>query len=74
MKNALSDTGIDAAGVNVVVQCLKPTGTDCGSWGDRAAGGTAIITVTYSTDWLTPVGKAFGDDLNVSKTSRMRIE
>jgi Flp pilus assembly protein TadG len=74
VTNALADTGIDAAGVDVDVQCLKPAGTACGSWGDHAAGGTAIITVTYTTDWLTPVGKAFGEDLNISKTSRMRIE
>jgi Flp pilus assembly protein TadG len=74
VKSALNGTGIDATNVTVVVKCLKPTGAQCGSWADQASGGTAIITVNYSTNWLTPVGKAFGADLKISKTSQMRIE
>jgi Flp pilus assembly protein TadG len=74
VTDSLSDAGLDAAAVVVDLRCEKPAGGACGSWADHASGGTAIITVRYSTDWLTPTGQAFSDQLNISKTSRMRIE
>ena len=70
--NAMSDIDGD---VTVKVTCKTPAGTTCGSWGGGAAsGGVAVITTTYSHAWLTPMGKLFSPKLNVSKTSRMRIE
>ncbi|MGF9756055.1 TadE family protein [Microvirga sp. 0TCS3.31] len=74
VTDSLEDAGLDAAAVVVDLRCEKPAGGACGSWADHASGGTAIITVRYSTDWLTPTGQAFSDELNISKTSRMRIE
>lgn len=74
VTDALTGTGIDPATVDVDISCLTPASTACGSWANQAAGGTAIITVSYSAEWLTPVGSAFGDTLEISKTSRMRIE
>lgn len=72
--DSLGDSGLDAAAVDVDVTCLSPTGGACGSWSEAASGGTAIVTVTYTSDWLTPVGSTYSDNLEISKTSRMRIE
>jgi Flp pilus assembly protein TadG len=74
VTGSLEDAGLDAAAVVVDLRCTTPAGGACGSWADHASGGTAIITVRYSTDWLTPTGKTVSDELNISKTSRMRIE
>lgn len=74
VQSALNDMGLDASTVSVNLSCLKPDGTACGTWGERAPGGTAIITVRYSTAWITPVGSAFASNLSISKSSRMRIE
>lgn len=68
------DVNFDTSAVDVDVTCRTPANGACGSWADAASGGTAVITVTYSTDWLTPAGKIAGDELTISKTSRMRIE
>jgi Flp pilus assembly protein TadG len=74
VTDSLTDAGLDAAAVVVDLRCTTPTGGACGSWADQASGGTAIITVSYTTDWLTPAGAIVGEELNISKTSRMRIE
>ncbi|WP_322921109.1 TadE/TadG family type IV pilus assembly protein [Nocardioides renjunii] len=72
--DSLSDSGLDGAEIDVEVNCLTPTGGACGSWGDAASGGTALVEVTYVVEWLTPVGATISDGLVIRKTSRMRIE
>lgn len=74
IQNSLGDMGLNGASVSVTVRCLKPAGTACGNWSEHASGGTAIVTVRYTTDWITPVGSAFNRSLSIEKTSRMRIE
>jgi Flp pilus assembly protein TadG len=74
-KNALqSDV---RSGATVVVACKKANATDCtaGAWDTQhETGGLAIVTVSYSHTWITPVGRLFGSTLAISKTSQMRIE
>lgn len=76
IEQAIEDSLADLKGkVTVRVTCVDPKGTDCAGWdGRHESGGTAVVKVTYQHAWLTPVGKAISDELELSKTSRMRIE
>lgn len=69
---SMSGDSLDAS--NIRLSCEKPSGAQCASWSARESGGVAIIEVSYTHPWLTPLGPLFGEDLNISKTSRMRIE
>jgi hypothetical protein len=73
-EEALSQLpGSSDAGTFVTVSCLTPGGGTCSSFDSgAAAGGTAIVEVTYLHDWLTPLG--IGDDITIVKSSEMRIE
>lgn len=67
--------GDDLDPSDITLTCESPTGAACASWsGGREAGGVAIVEVTYVHEWLTPLGPLFGDQLDISKQSRMRIE
>lgn len=70
----LGDSGVDASTVSLT--CLKPNGSACSSWtSGKTTGGTAILTITYSHPWITPVPGLMGtDEINLSRTTRMRIE
>ncbi|MCW2738157.1 TadE/TadG family type IV pilus assembly protein [Nocardioides sp.] len=71
----LGDSGVTATTVSLT--CQKPNSTTpCASWtAGKASGGTAILTITYSHPWITPVPGLMGtDSINLSKTTRMRIE
>lgn len=69
---SLSELG---GGVTVDVDCETPTGGSCGSWdAGSASGGVAVVTTSYTHQWLTPMGKLLSADLELTKTSRMRIE
>lgn len=74
VTDALTGNGWDEAAIVVELTCRTPENGACGSWADHASGGTAVITVSYTDDWLTPAGAIVGDELNISKTSQMRIE
>lgn len=72
INRSLSDMDGD---VSVAVTCETPVGGACGSWDAGAAsGGVAVITTSYTHSWLTPMGTLLSPDLEISKTSRMRIE
>jgi Flp pilus assembly protein TadG len=72
VRASLSDMG---GGVSVDVTCETPSGGSCGSWdAGSTSGGVAVITTSYTHEWLTPMGKLLSSDLQLSKTSRMRIE
>ena len=72
VRQSLADMG---GGVTVAVTCETPTGGSCGSWDSgSASGGVAVITTSYTHEWLTPMGKLVSSDLELTKTSRMRIE
>ncbi|WP_210650134.1 TadE family protein [Nocardioides sp. SYSU D00065] len=62
----------------ITVGCKKPDGTtNCTSWtGGQESGGIAIVSVTFTHEWLTPVAELIDADdvLQISKTNRMRIE
>jgi hypothetical protein len=71
----LGDSDVSAASISLT--CLKPNSTaSCTSWASgKATGGTAILTITYSHPWITPVPGLMGtDEITLSKTTRMRIE
>lgn len=62
-------------GATVTVTCRKPDGTSCASYdADATSGGTAVVTINYEHEMITPVSFIFGDSVNLSRTARMRIE
>jgi Flp pilus assembly protein TadG len=71
----LGDSGVAAA--SITLTCERPNSTTpcAGGWGGRATGGTAILTITYTHPWITPIPGLMGSDhISLSKTTRMRIE
>ncbi|WP_110206577.1 TadE/TadG family type IV pilus assembly protein [Nocardioides daejeonensis] len=68
-------TSLPADAVTVTVGCRTPAGTACASFAAGAAsGGTAIVTVTYRHELVTPISSLVGDSLTLSETAEMRIE
>ena len=69
---------LDPADITVTVSCLDPDGTPCSGAYDDASqpGGTAIVTVDYLYDFITPVTNlvGVGPTTNLSGTVEMRIE
>lgn len=76
IEDAIEASLADMSGnVDVDVQCVDATGASCVTWdAGHQSGGTALVTVTYAHGWLTPMGKAVSEKLQLTKTSRMRIE
>ncbi len=60
----------------ITVSCRKPDGTTCGAGydTDAAPGGTALVTINYEHQMITPIAFIFGDSVNLSRTAEMRIE
>jgi hypothetical protein len=65
-------------GVTTSVTCRKPgtPGVACSSSYDteRQSGGTVIVTITYTHNWLTPALLGIPNTSVITKTSEMRIE
>lgn len=77
VRQAVNDsiTGDQLEPTVVQLTCTRANGTGCANWNaGMESGGTAVVTVTYRTNWLTPLGAMFADDLRISKQARMRIE
>ena len=76
IQDAVNESLADLDGaVSITVSCETPTGGACGSWDAGASsGGVAVITTSYTHAWLTPMGKLVAPELELTKTSRMRIE
>ncbi|QDC26534.1 pilus assembly protein [Georgenia yuyongxinii] len=73
VKNAMSDLpGAALPATSIAELCLTPAGAQCASYADAAAGGTAIVEISYVHTWLTPLG--LGNDATIVKSSEMRIE
>jgi Flp pilus assembly protein TadG len=71
----LGDNGVSATSITLTCQRPNSTTACAGGWAGRATGGTAILTITYSHPWITPVPGLMGSSqINLSKTTRMRIE
>lgn len=61
--------------VTITVGCKRSDGTTCTSWdAGQESGGIAEVTVDMTSGWLTPIGSLAGSDLNIVRTSKMRIE
>ena len=62
--------------VTIAVGCTLPDGTTtCTSWNvGMESGGIAEVTVTSTSNWLTPIGKLASETISIAKTSKMRIE
>ncbi len=73
--NASIASSLPGSPPTVTVTCKTPTGTNCSTFDAGAvSGGTAIVEVRVTRNWITPVGMAFSPNLNLRKTSQMRIE
>ncbi len=73
VRRALDSLPVEA--VTVLVGCRTPAGAACGSFAvDAAAGGTAVVTVTYRHELVTPLSSLVGNELTLTETAEMRIE
>jgi Flp pilus assembly protein TadG len=62
-------------GMSVNVSCIKANLSACSSWdAGKESGGEATVTVSYTYNWITPVGSLFGSSLSINKSTKMRIE
>lgn len=70
--------GLDQSDLSVSVTCRKPDSSPCtmGSLTATAptSGDVVVVTVGFEYRWITPVGRAFGPTMPLSKTAEMRIE
>ena len=73
VKKSVVAAGEGITSGDVTLTCEAPGGGSC-VWSGAESGGTAIVKVSYSSNWLTPVGSTITSKLNISKTIRMRIE
>jgi hypothetical protein len=73
---ATADAALDGIpGTSVAVTCRKPDGSACGGYdADADGGGTAVVTITYVHEMITPIAAIFTDSVDVSRTAEMRIE
>lgn len=66
------------SGINTAVSCRKAgsPGANCTSSYDteRESGGTVIVTITYTHNWLTPALLGLPNTSVITKQSEMRIE
>jgi Flp pilus assembly protein TadG len=67
-----SISALPSAPTTASVSCRKPTGLPCSSYNEATSGGTAIVRVTRTHKWLTPI--AFGTTIDIVRSSQMRIE
>ena len=67
---------VPPSAVTVSVTCRKPSGAACGNFAaDAVPGGTVIVRVVCTYDWLTPIGGIINSSgLTLTKTAEMRIE
>lgn len=72
VRSALA--GLPGSGAtSVATTCRTPAGASCATYDTGAAsGGTAVITVDYVHEWITPVG--LGSSVTITTSSEMRIE
>lgn len=85
VEASLESSGIDPADVDVVISCTNASGSNCdnspGSYDANAtSGSTVTVTVTYTHDWITPIGamcglvggeSCVGDTIVLERTSQM---
>lgn len=71
--NGAVTEAFDQSDIGVDISCTRTGGGAC-AIGSAQAGDTAVVTVDYQTNWLTPVGGLFTDQMTLRKTSMMRIE
>lgn len=74
VTNAVNNSADGLGTLSVTLTCVKKDNTACGTWASAESGGTASVKVTYSANWLTPVGRMFSPRLNIEKVTKMRIE
>jgi len=66
----------DTSNVFITVTCKKPAAAgNCANYdADKATGGTAVVTIKYQHNMLTPVGMFFPGGFDLTRTAEMRIE
>lgn len=72
VQNVATTALNDVPSAAVAVTCKRPAGGSC-TYGDAASGDTAVVTITYVHQMITPIGMFF-DSLDISRTAEMRIE
>jgi Flp pilus assembly protein TadG len=65
---------LTSANVAVNVTCRKASGVACTVGTNSASGDVVVVTVSYPHQWLTPVGRVFGNSVTLTRTAEMRIE
>jgi Flp pilus assembly protein TadG len=81
ITSELAASGIVTPPSKIKIDCRLPDETPCNANTDPVytakaeSGSTAIITVTYSYTWITPlVSSLFGDEMELTQTTQMRVE
>lgn len=74
VRNTL--TGIRPEEVDVVVSCLDGEGTETGCGENAESGGTVVVSLTYTNEFITPapVFVGIGQTMDLTAEVRMRIE
>jgi Flp pilus assembly protein TadG len=63
-----------AANITVAVTCRKASLAACTVGTNSSSGDVIVVGVSYAHQWLTPVGRVFGNQVTLSRTAEMRIE
>ncbi len=81
ITNELAASGIRTNASDIKIDCTLPSGIPCNASTDAVytakaeSGSTAIIKVTYTYNWITPLASSlFGDDTILMQTTQMRVE
>ncbi len=81
ITDELKASGIITTTADVTIDCVLPDGTPCNASTDAVytskaeSGSTAIIKVSYTYKWITPLASSlFGDDTILTQTTQMRVE
>ena len=77
----LAASGIVTTPSKIKIDCKLPDDSPCNATSDATytslaePGSTAIISVSYTYNWITPlIGSVFGGDVELSQTTQMRVE
>jgi Flp pilus assembly protein TadG len=77
----LNASGIYTQPSDIKIDCVLPDGTACNASTDAIytakaeSGSTAVIKVSYTYKWITPLASSlFGNDTVLSQTTQMRVE
>jgi len=85
LDDELTSAGIDSSDVTVSITCTNTAGSNCSNSASSydanvKSGSTVIVTVTYTHNWVTPIGatcavfsgdSCVGDTIILERTAQM---